>query len=197
MGWLSCDNWTPTTIRGEVLKDFSSRPDQISVLGVKSTKFGKHLWIALQSKKTGEKFIAFYLIEKMGGGWGYKDMDESMGLYEKDCPLELLDAASPGPTDECSIKWRESVRKHHAKRKSNTAGLKPGMVIVVYGNRYELIEKIKRSWRAKCISHSTSAHKIGCTFHIRPSQIERFEETSTEAIVNILGGTDNAIRPSV
>lgn len=45
------------------------------------------------------------------GGWGYKDMDESMHPYYYSCPLKYLDMVPVA----CE-KWREGVRKYHAER---------------------------------------------------------------------------------
>ena len=55
-----------------------------------------------------ETFIALDLIINRGG-WGYKDLCESMGPYETNCPVEWLDEV-PAPTDEYSIEFRRRVR---------------------------------------------------------------------------------------
>lgn len=45
----------------------------------------------------------------------YKDMDETMGPYECDCPLRFLDGLSPA--DGYAEGWRERVREWNAARK--------------------------------------------------------------------------------
>lgn len=43
--------------------------------------------------------------------WGYKDMEESMGPCQVNCPLKFLSLV-PQVTNEG---WREQVRRHHAR----------------------------------------------------------------------------------
>ena len=57
-------------------------------------------------------------------GWGYKDMEESMGPYYYSCPLKYLNMV---PLDRFggNAKWREEVVAHHQrsaeKRRQKTA----------------------------------------------------------------------------
>lgn len=61
-------------------------------------------------------FIVLFLIQKFPGGvWGYKDIEESMGPCEVNCPLSYLDMA-PEPDGEYGRNWRERVRAFQAKR---------------------------------------------------------------------------------
>lgn len=55
-------------------------------------------------------FIACYLLARVGGRWGYKEMDESMHPYYYTCPLSYLDMVP----EVCS-EWRANVRKYHEK----------------------------------------------------------------------------------
>ena len=48
---------------------------------------------------------------KSDNGWGYKDMDESMGPSYYNCPLSYLDL-----TPAINHEWRESVRLYHGYR---------------------------------------------------------------------------------
>jgi hypothetical protein len=61
------------------------------------------------------RWIGLFLCEHspQDQGWGYKDIDESMGPYEYDCPLAYVDAAS-APEGEHAGPWREKVRAHAA-----------------------------------------------------------------------------------
>ena len=59
--------------------------------------------------------------------FGYKDMDESMGPFECDCPERILDLLTD--TDyESAGRWRKRCRENLAKEKA-IKGLQPGMVI--------------------------------------------------------------------
>lgn len=46
----------------------------------------------------------------------YKYVDESMGPYTVDCPLNILDGLDP-PENDYSAQWRERVRAFHASKK--------------------------------------------------------------------------------
>lgn len=56
-------------------------------------------------KSGAEVFAAVALIE----GNGYKLMDESMGPYANDCPVEILDLLTPTKS-EYANKWRARCR---------------------------------------------------------------------------------------
>jgi len=77
---------------------------------------GNVLWAVVeirykQENRRSKRFIACYLLERDGGEWGYKDMEESMHPYYYSCPLKYLDMA-PAANE----KWRAEVRKYHAER---------------------------------------------------------------------------------
>lgn len=99
---------------------------------------GNNVWQLVLHKPTGRKLITLDLIAKeRGGGWGYKGLSEDMGPVEVNCPLSLLNKASP-VTEGYAVEWREKVRAYHARRK--TAKPVPGMVVKYGGCDYELIE---------------------------------------------------------
>lgn len=62
-----------------------------------------------------ERFIALDLLECRGGCWGYKDIDESMGPCEVNCPLSYLNLAGGDP-EGYAKEWRERVRAFHAEK---------------------------------------------------------------------------------
>ncbi|MFZ5650718.1 MAG: DUF6927 domain-containing protein [Bacillota bacterium] len=49
--------------------------------------------------------------------FGYKDMEESMGPYQYDCPERILKLLTP-TNDENALNWREKCRENIRKRKS-------------------------------------------------------------------------------
>lgn len=49
--------------------------------------------------------------------WGYKDLEESMGPCQVNCPLKFLSLV-PRVTNEG---WREQVRRHHARTRQKIA----------------------------------------------------------------------------
>ncbi|MCS7637428.1 hypothetical protein N0390_33235, partial [Pseudomonas aeruginosa] len=66
------------------------------------------------------RYIRCDLLERSGGRWGYKPLDESMHPYYYTCPLSYLDLAPEQSTD-----WRAGVRAYHARRRTPTAPAAP------------------------------------------------------------------------
>ncbi|WP_413730161.1 hypothetical protein [Sodalis sp. RH22] len=64
-------------------------------------------------------FIACYLLQGSGSGWGYKSMDESMHPFYYSCPQGYLSMAP-----EQSREWRKGVRAYHARRRTQIAPAK-------------------------------------------------------------------------
>ena len=87
---------------------------------LKSCVRGNVMWAVQESGKPGEtrKFVACYLLAKHGGDtWGYKDMDETMGPCDINCPVSYLDLADE-PTEKFAIEWRKKVREAAAIKSS-------------------------------------------------------------------------------
>lgn len=73
------------------------------------TKDGKQL-------QPTERWIICDLLQyQRDCGWGYKDMDESIGPYHFSCPLKYLDMV---PTERFggNKERREEVRQHHQRK---------------------------------------------------------------------------------
>lgn len=93
----------------------------------------------------GARFIAVYLLRPGGKheGWGYKDMDESMGPSQRSCPLTLLDLVKDHePISETAKEWREACRRFAEAKKGNRARLQPGVKFRLYGKGYEVCQRI-------------------------------------------------------
>jgi hypothetical protein len=98
---------------------------------------GKTLdWITRQTS-----FIALDLIQNYGKdeGWGYKDMDESVGPNYYSCPLKYL---ALQPHVDCQD-WRKRVQAYHAKR---DLVLYPGLIVGLSGCTPNLV-KIEQTGR--------------------------------------------------
>jgi hypothetical protein len=137
MGW-TFGYAGPAEIRRD-LKLFADRT--LKVVAQAATCYGRHLW-TLYEMGSGRRFVHFDLIEKRGGDWGVKSMDESTGPLYYDCPLALLDGAS-APSNEHAKAWREKVRDLHAK---STRQYSSGDVVIIGTRRYRVIEQVKRSY---------------------------------------------------
>jgi len=76
---------------------------------LRTTTVGNNHWYLCRNLLTGLVFIG---LDKVAGGikegWGYKDMDESVGPSEVDCPLSYLSQASRATG--YAIEWRAKVR---------------------------------------------------------------------------------------
>lgn len=88
---------------------------------------GNVLWYVQQitSKETGEskKYIACDLIKcERGYGWGYKDMDESMGPCYYSCPLKFFKMV-PEPCNDTAKEWRKKVLEEKNRVKTDWKGI--------------------------------------------------------------------------
>jgi hypothetical protein len=100
---------------------------------------GNNLW-AVQEVTRGdqapERFIVLYLLRGRNGsrhGWGYKDVEASMGPRELTCPVSFLNMV-PEPTGEDQAatwerEWRAKVRARHAAKAALRKALRPGVRI--------------------------------------------------------------------
>lgn len=94
----------------------------------KSCIRGNCLWkiAVVEDLKDGEwvevqRVIALDLLRKGSRpdeGWGYKDIDETMGPAEKSCPISYLDMV-PCP-DGYAREWRKAVREKAAGKQAVT-----------------------------------------------------------------------------
>ncbi|EOZ4878927.1 hypothetical protein ACQRQP_000005 [Pseudomonas aeruginosa] len=121
MGWLFSSR-----TRAELIRDLTQPEDQTRarIHVIAHTLRGNVLWSVTEvTAKTegvhpdlapGEpmRYIRCDLLQRSGGEWGYKTMDESMAPYYYSCPLRYL-----GMAKELSPGWREKVRAHHARRR--------------------------------------------------------------------------------
>lgn len=134
MGWYFGPERGAKQVQEMLLQELRANP-RIRVIDYKATSFGRHFWTLIEIVETGERFINFDLITGGRDGWGYKPMDESMGVYYYDCPVALIDAAGE-TTNETARAWRDRVREVAARMKRKLA---PGTRILLYGTEYEVV----------------------------------------------------------
>lgn len=105
MGWTSFTPSVPRQTTAEILSaEFGS------AILLKHATIGGTFYAAASSKSEPETvFGLVVLVERRGGHFAYKDMDEGMGPYESQCPLEILDMLSP-TASESANRWRERCR---------------------------------------------------------------------------------------
>lgn len=142
MGWLFSSNWGS---RKELLQHLRSKQrwgDNYEI--VRSQAVGNNHWYVGKVIETGELFIGLDLMQGSRDpyeGWGYKDLDESAGPCEVNCPVGYLDlVADPG---FYATAWRVKVREYAAGKKAKKA-LGPGSLVRYGGIEYKLRAKAYR-----------------------------------------------------
>lgn len=74
-------------------------------------------YAACRSKKSNEVFGLVVILDRTKGEFGFKSMDESMGPFYINCPLNILDMLTP-TTNKYATKWREHCRATAALKNS-------------------------------------------------------------------------------
>lgn len=118
MGWHLTYHHKPADYLRYWQSKYADGNGAYNVLKIKRTCYGTRAWVLYELIATKEKFIVLYLFRKgEGGGWWYKDLDETMHPYFYDCPLSLIKEA--GPTNNKSAnEWRDGVKNYHQSRKA-------------------------------------------------------------------------------
>jgi len=117
MGWLFTEGQTRRQLIEHLTK--TEENDKRKWTTLKRYCSGNTLFTVQEvlNKETLEthRFIGVYLMAPHKGyGWGYKDMDESMGPYQVGCPLSFFDMV-PDP-GSYATEWRKQCRFAHARR---------------------------------------------------------------------------------
>jgi hypothetical protein len=146
MGWTYSESWGSASAMRDHLRE-SLHGSGYEIAKDALVAYGHRYYAAVTKEGKTSIFVALINGDKRNG-FGYKDMAESMGPCDVDCPLSVLDAASPieelyGPvTGDGSAKWatdwRAKVRAYHAKRAEGRArakALAPGDLVWVTGAR--------------------------------------------------------------
>ena len=146
MGW----SYPYSTQSRAQLIAYLRRPDRFgeSLELVRACATGSHHWYLVRVKATGMHWIGLDLMQgSRGEGWGYKDLDESVGPCALDCPLAYLKAPHE-PRDGWALKWRQSVQDHHRAKHARPV-LAPGVRVMLGKTEYELVTPRKsRTGRA-------------------------------------------------
>jgi len=112
MGWLYSERW-PT--RKDLIAHLTEDNEHSKTL--KYCCVGNNLWM-VKELPDGTRFILLCLMQFHGcsfGYWGYKDIDETSGPYQVNCPLSYIEMCTE-PHNDNSREWRERVRQYHALR---------------------------------------------------------------------------------
>jgi hypothetical protein len=171
MGWLYSTEWESTKkVQDHLIAQLERHYE---VVDKASTRYGRNFYVSIRDRKTGTTGIFVALINgNPKSGFGYKDMDETMGPNIVDCPLRLLAAT---PFDETPYepflgrdtfydkslrddliaagletgglyrtKWRREVRAYHAARKRRFSA---GDRVTIFGEAYDVVDQVTRRGR--------------------------------------------------
>jgi hypothetical protein len=155
MGWT----FTTGASRKEVMDDIrgwygpKSPTATLTIVDEATTDYGRNWWVLYEytprvaerdPSLVGKRFICLYMLKGDADGWGYKDVSEEMGPYQKNCPLRILEQAEPPCCDYgYAPKWRQEVREYWEQEAKRLAESKrdwqPGDVCLINGERYKVI----------------------------------------------------------
>lgn len=105
MGWSSTGRNTIAEVKNEIKCDFMGRV-------VKITNVGAVIYAAVNKKNGTGVFAYVGLTRKEGKEFYLKDMDETCGPLESECPKAILNLLTP-TEDTYANNWRERCRKFH------------------------------------------------------------------------------------
>ena len=148
MGWLFSPSWATRADLVRHLRRPERFGDRLEL--VRACVTGSHHWYLVRERATGLHWVGLDLLQSgRGDGWGYKDLDESVGPCAVDCPLAYL-AAPHADRDGWAAQWRERVRAYHAARQARPA-LAAGLLVRFGGRVYSLLEPVgpRRGWRVR------------------------------------------------
>lgn len=144
--------------RKEILEEIRSPERFRSTSGenqlIESRLIGNHHWFLLKDSKSNELAICLDLISSDGSGtYGYRTMDERCHPYYYDCPMSLIQKASP-TNNENTNNWRNRAIELHEAAKEKAFDPEPNMVIEVGVNkktRYTLIQALapRKGWQVQ------------------------------------------------
>ena len=139
MGWLITDAaYAPRNIteeKREIERIFTPAKDSPVTYEVRlAKKVGTTWYVAVRIEgKDSEQFVMddkggftlcfVILTTGLGGDWGYKDMDETMGPGEAQCPPDvfyLLSDLTDHPRNNYAKEWRETCRSNWPRRTEMT-----------------------------------------------------------------------------
>jgi len=136
MGWLFSQGQTKDELVNRRVKNWENDSEdkegnKFHAAGkcIAHTLRGNNLWTVWEITKTpiGEnvivesfRYIGLDLLSNdRGYGWGYKDLCESDGPGDVNCPLSYLKMV-PVPDSQYAAPWREKVKAYHAEKAQKT-----------------------------------------------------------------------------
>ena len=156
MGWTITDRPKPKGVSVEqflinegVLRWSDETPATFRVLASALVRL-RTFYAAVEQidKATGERQVwaAVILVDPRKDSFGWKDMDETCGPCEAECPAKILDLLTPTDSDYAN-EWRARCRENleRSKRASAQArAIKVGDTIEYGGHTYTVLRSLGR-----------------------------------------------------
>ena len=132
MGWLFCEGMTRKDLIEDRTKAWERTTGDLLVKSnclahcYRGGSFSGVLWAVWErtfsidgnESQPSERWITCDLIQyQRNSGWGYKDLDESMGPYYYSCPMKYLNLV---PIEQFggNKNWRSLVIAHHQRKRA-------------------------------------------------------------------------------
>lgn len=184
MGWTYTNkpkggNLTQFFIDQGVLRWSNGCPNTYRVLDSAVVKLHTYYAAIEQTnKESGEREVwaAIFLLDFKGDGscnFGWKDMDETMGPCEAECPERILKLLTP-TTNDYANDWRQRCWNNINQRKAQPK-IAPGCTVVLFGREYAIAESLGRKGYA---ADGVADH---VRYRIRLSQVPKISEVRPPA----------------
>jgi hypothetical protein len=95
----------------------------------------KHLDASGHAVRPTRRFVVCFMMQCYSGCWGWKDVDETMGPIDINCPLSYIEQCTE-PENEYAKVWRERVRAYHARLSKE---VKVGVVYQLRGCKVQTV----------------------------------------------------------
>lgn len=126
MGWFGGFFGDKESVVQACLKPWRNEERRVSCKVIEHSLSGSTLWSVreITHEDTGEteRFIELDLIKYRSGEYMYKQLEETCGPVETNCPLKFLDMVEdPG---SYATEWRQRVREYHSMQNERRKMLK-------------------------------------------------------------------------
>ena len=146
MGWTSyyARNYKngKVDVIAEVEEELNCENEKGKWTVLKSAKYGSTVYSAVEylNKETNEKkvFATVFLTSTRNGEFAYKDMDETCGPYQYDCPESILKLLTPTES-KWANEWRAKCREYRKKAKELKALPMGSKIIIKEDNDEDVI----------------------------------------------------------
>ena len=153
---------------------------------------GRHQFLLMEAEPKVEtdkaiRFIVVILIKYHQHELLYKEVEESMGPNELDCPMRIMNQLERHPpTEGYSARWRERILQHHQDMKPRKAILRKLRKEYPNGDRRLVLTKGRgrevQYGQGRYRSKQTPAYRDPDSGDLRPLRAEMIDPEATKAL---------------